>query len=169
MVRRDETLPSYTDLTKWTRWPLPTLIGVHAKTPGERLRQRRLELGLTQEEVGRKFGIGRATIGRWERGEGPVPRRYFRALFQVLSSAPSPATYFDLTLWCKALPKQLQPETFGSIGDRIRFRRLELGPAHHELARRLGVGRIRVPKWECGRCKPATRLEAVIERFLMEA
>src|SRR5207253_9454065 len=61
--------PSFSDLTRWRRKPLPELLQAEPTTPGERLRHRRLELRLSQEEVGSRFGIGRASIGRWERGE----------------------------------------------------------------------------------------------------
>ena len=72
--------PTFSDLTRWSRKPLPELLQVKPKTLGERLRHRRLELGLSQAEVGNRFGIGRASIGRWERGEDPVPRRHRDAL-----------------------------------------------------------------------------------------
>ena len=71
---------SFSDLTRWRRKPLPALLQAKPVTLGERLRQRRLELGLSQEEVGCSLGIGRVSIGRWERGEDPVPRRHRDAL-----------------------------------------------------------------------------------------
>lgn len=38
------------------------------KTIPERLKARRLELGLTQERAAEKLGVDESTVGRWERG-----------------------------------------------------------------------------------------------------
>ncbi|MBI1796284.1 MAG: transcriptional regulator [Candidatus Eisenbacteria bacterium] len=57
---------SFFDLTRWRRTPP---IGIRPATLGERLRAKRLELGLSQEAVGRRFGVSRAAVHRWERGE----------------------------------------------------------------------------------------------------
>lgn len=37
-------------------------------TLGQRLRERRRELGLTQEEVAARLGVAQQTVGRWEAG-----------------------------------------------------------------------------------------------------
>jgi DNA-binding XRE family transcriptional regulator len=59
---------SYFDLTRWRRRPRPDIGPVDPESLGDRLRQRRLQLGLSQAEVGELFGVGRATVYRWERG-----------------------------------------------------------------------------------------------------
>ncbi|OGU10467.1 MAG: hypothetical protein A2W29_04555 [Gemmatimonadetes bacterium RBG_16_66_8] len=59
---------SYFDLTRWRRRPPPDIGAAAAESLGDRLRQRRLQLGLSQAEVGRIFGVGRATVYCWERG-----------------------------------------------------------------------------------------------------
>lgn len=43
-------------------------------TFGRRLLHARLRLGLTQAELGTHFGLGRSTIGDWER-EASIPQR----------------------------------------------------------------------------------------------
>ena len=39
------------------------------KTMGKRINQKREELGLTMEELGKKLGVNKSTISKWERGE----------------------------------------------------------------------------------------------------
>lgn len=55
---------------------------------------------------------------------------------------PEATKYFNLTRSSRRLPTELLPQTFGSLGDRIRFRRLELGLTQRQLAKQLGVGRM---------------------------
>ncbi len=44
--------------------------------PGERFRQVRLALGLTQEKAARRLGVDPATVTRWESGERRPPAGY---------------------------------------------------------------------------------------------
>lgn len=76
------TESSYFDLTRWRRTPPPGVIPV---TLGERLRARRLRLGLSQTEVGRLVGVSRSAVQRWESSQcDPTPTRG-RVLRRVLS------------------------------------------------------------------------------------
>ena len=59
---------SFFDLTRWRRKPLAS-VAVTLETFGERLRARRLQLGLSIEELGRRLNISRGTIYRLERGK----------------------------------------------------------------------------------------------------
>lgn len=59
---------SFFDLTRWRRKP-PGNGTVQPGTFGERVRSRRLQLGLSMEELGRRIGGNRGTIHRLERGE----------------------------------------------------------------------------------------------------
>lgn len=40
---------------------------------GKRIKQRREELGMTQEEIANKIGVTRLTVGRWYRGDVKCP------------------------------------------------------------------------------------------------
>lgn len=42
------------------------------KQMGERIRRRRVELGLTQAAVGKAVGISRAAVAQWERNKNPL-------------------------------------------------------------------------------------------------
>lgn len=37
-------------------------------TPGDRIKNRRIELGLTLEELGKRVGVGKSTVRKWETG-----------------------------------------------------------------------------------------------------
>ena len=58
-------------------------------TDGSLLRERRLELGLTQLEVAQRIGVSEATISRWESGDIANMRRdRIAALAEVLQISP---------------------------------------------------------------------------------
>ena len=37
-------------------------------TPGDRIKNRRIELGMTLEELGKRVGVGKSTVRKWETG-----------------------------------------------------------------------------------------------------
>jgi transcriptional regulator with XRE-family HTH domain len=53
---------SFFDLTRWCRKLPPGLLAEKLETLGDRIRSRRLELGLSQEALGTRFGVGRVTV-----------------------------------------------------------------------------------------------------------
>jgi transcriptional regulator with XRE-family HTH domain len=59
---------SYFDRTRWRRSPPPDLTDGAPISLGERIRHRRLELRLSQEQLGQQFGVRRGAIRQWERG-----------------------------------------------------------------------------------------------------
>jgi transcriptional regulator with XRE-family HTH domain len=48
-----------------------------------RLQQRRLELGLSQQELGENVGVDGMTVSRWERGESIPQRRFWPKLVKL--------------------------------------------------------------------------------------
>jgi len=62
------------------------LIQGHYMSPAE-IRKLRESLGLTQEQVAKKLGAGRATIARWEAGETKPHRLYEQALEKLKARA----------------------------------------------------------------------------------
>ena len=84
------TLPlTYFDRTRWRRRPPTALTDGEAVTIGDRLRRRRLELGLSQVQLGKQLGVGRATVYRWERGECVPKGAWANGLDRFLKQAPT--------------------------------------------------------------------------------
>lgn len=55
---------------------------------GQRLRERRLALGLTQEEVAWEAGVAQGSISYYEQGKNEVPLAVLIALCRALHIAP---------------------------------------------------------------------------------
>jgi len=55
---------------------------------GQRLRERRLALGLTQEEVAWEAGVAQGSISYYEQGKNEVPLAVLIALCRTLRIAP---------------------------------------------------------------------------------
>jgi transcriptional regulator with XRE-family HTH domain len=79
---RDPTL-SFFDLTRWRRKP-PTSVTIQPRTFGERLRERRLRLGLSMKELAQRAGTSRGTVFRVEANKLRPSAKLRRALAQVL-------------------------------------------------------------------------------------
>ena len=141
--------------------------------PG-RLQAIRRRLGLTQAAVALRLGQDEKQVCRWERGR-QAPHRWIagridltlRALEGRPTEGPQKAlTYFDLTRWRRRPPGdgvRIHPQTFG---ERLRFRRLELGLSQSEAGTCLGAGRATVYRWERDACSPPPRFQAVLIQFL---
>jgi transcriptional regulator with XRE-family HTH domain len=54
-------------------------------TATKSLRQRREELGLSQETLGEKIGVDGMTVSRWERGESVPQKRFWPKLIEITS------------------------------------------------------------------------------------
>ena len=50
---------------------------------GDELKQLRMRLGLTQEELGQRLGVARVTVARWEIGLRRVPELAARLMQHV--------------------------------------------------------------------------------------
>jgi transcriptional regulator with XRE-family HTH domain len=68
-----EPQPSYFDLTRWRRRRTIGVDQAKPTTTGERLREARLQLGLSQEAAGRILGVSGKVLYDWERNVTPVP------------------------------------------------------------------------------------------------
>lgn len=61
------------------------------KTIGRRIRERRIELGLTQEDLATKLTMAQNTLSRWETNERVIPAEDMPRLAKALYV---PVTYF---------------------------------------------------------------------------
>ena len=113
---------------------------------GERIRQRRMDLSLTQHTLAMKLGCNHASVAAWEQDASVPLSRRWPAIETVLGSG-------------------LVPERDGLPG-RIRTARLRLGLTQEELARRAGVDERTVRNAETGKHVPSglstQRLRAIL-------
>lgn len=79
---------SFFDLTRWRRRLTRGLAAAQPTTLGERIRETRLRLGMSQDEAGRLFGVSRAVVYRWERGSLPVSASKLAAIRSFLERRP---------------------------------------------------------------------------------
>ena len=56
---------------------------------GQRLRQRRMELNMTQTELARRLGVTPAVVSNYESGQNPVRSELLEKLIQVLDVEPN--------------------------------------------------------------------------------
>lgn len=103
-------------------------------TVGTNIKQRREELGLTQEELAKKMGYkSKSTINKIEAGINDITQSKVVAFSKVLETTPATLMGWD--------------ETFVS---RLRDRRRELGLSVEDIANYLNVDEKEVEKWEIG-------------------
>lgn len=71
------------------------------KTVGEHLRKRRLDLNLTQMEVGGRIGVTESTVWNWEIGGLAQKLRHWPAVIAFLgyNPAPRPKTLAETVVW----------------------------------------------------------------------
>ncbi len=116
---------------------------------GKHIRARRIELGLTQDEVARRAGMSQKTLGSLELGQRQYPTpQQVRTLAAALRSRSA-----ELQI---LVPPIHGPEPKTDFGKFIRLRREERGLTQAGLARRLGV------RPEC--IYPLERQPGVLER-----
>ncbi len=81
-------------------------------TVGERIRQRRIELGLTQEELGKRLGYGKSAVCRVEKEGNNITTDRISKFAKALECSPS-----YLMGWT-ANPNQQQLNLYDAIGNK---------------------------------------------------
>lgn len=135
---------------------------------GERIKQRRTELGLSVDEVAAKIGKARATVYRYENTDiKKMPADILIPLAKALNTTPAyllgfsdePASTVSLDGITNIIPL---PETkpvplvghaimqSNSIGEKIQALRLENHLTLEQVGNAVGVGKSTVRKWENG-------------------
>lgn len=124
-----------------------------------KLEAARRALGLTQREFAAKVGLDEGSLCRWARGSR-TPSLWMagrlKAILAELAGESSnlvwpKQSFFDITRWRRSPVSGLTPST---LGERLRFLRLDLGLSQVEAGKRLGVCRDSVHRWERGDSNP---------------
>ena len=100
---------------------------------GQRIREKRLALGLSSMDIATYFSTSRATLESWESGK--IPSRHNRKM--LLDWLGDNVFYMDIDAW-----------TGAGMGRLIRDRRLEWGMSLEDLGEHLGVHAETVGYWE---------------------
>jgi transcriptional regulator with XRE-family HTH domain len=114
------------------------------KTLGDLLRKRRLDLGLLQQEMAQRLGVGEESVYNWETNRYQPSLRVIPKIVQFLGCVP-----YDTS----GMP----------LGERIVTIRRCLGLSREELAERLRVDESTLRDWEHGRRRPLKRNYAKLE------
>ena len=116
---------------------------------GEHVRKRRLELGLTQKEVGKFLGVSEETVYNWESGKKQPDVKLIPKIIKFLGYVP------------------FEPEGDDLIS-RLKFYKLINGLTVEGLAERISRHPDQVRSWLTGRRKPSRKNEKWIEEILKE-
>lgn len=119
-----------------------------SETIGDRIKSRRIALGLTVDQVAEKIGKNRSTVYRYESNDiEKLTIDILSPLADILQTTP---TY--LVGWTtSAYPNERE---FLQIGERIRIARKTAGLTQRELADKVHVLHTSVCNWEKGISKP---------------
>jgi transcriptional regulator with XRE-family HTH domain len=118
---------------------------------GDRLKKRRLDLGLRQQDVAGQLGVNRRTYENWEAGKHEPEVRYWPGVVSVLGYDPSPEV------------------TCLSLGERIKAARRRDGLSQRQLAERLKLDPTTVQAWESGQVRRRyPRLLRLFEEYVKD-
>lgn len=113
------------------------------------MRQRRKELGLTQQGAARALGVGHSTLKNWERGRTEIRESLYPLVIRFLGHDPNPV-----------------PQ---SLAERIRAARQLSGLSQKALALRLGLDPSTLRAWEAGRGESGHgQVREALEAYLAE-
>jgi transcriptional regulator with XRE-family HTH domain len=108
----------------------PTPYREHPRTLGERIKKRRIELGLTQAEAAKRLAVNSRTVLNWEIGRYDPPIRSMPTILSFLGYDPFSAP--------------------GAVCECLLRKRRENGWSTSEAARELGVDPTTWQDWERG-------------------
>ena len=86
---------------------------------GQRIKQLRLNQGMTQEQFGKLFGAGKGLVSRWENGLSiPSPKR-MKTIANYMGTTPDDLVFntFDCEVWINFGEGQL-PKLLGAFKNR---------------------------------------------------
>ena len=129
---------------------------------GDRIKQRRIELGMSQQELATAMGYtSKSTINKIELGKNDVSQSKVVKFSKVLNTTPSYLMAWDLDDENNDVPDYSKENNeYIEIGQRIKKCRLNLNKSQLDLASSLGIERSTLQKYEAGkRAIPITVLK----------
>lgn len=108
---------------------LPSEIIENPQTIGEHLRNRRLQLKITQKSLGQRLGVSKDCMTWWENGRSHPHIRYYPKLIEFLGYNPFPIDD-------------------KSIGGQIKKYRIENGLSFRKLSKYTGFDQGTLSRWE---------------------
>lgn len=116
---------------------------------GERVRAKRLELGISQREAARELGISHGTLVTWEKGQ----------------RTPAAENIERLALFFKCPIRELLPDMPERLQSPILKKRLALGVSARVVSQTLGFCEGLVARWERGDEKPTPKNAVILARY----
>lgn len=114
----------------------------------ERIKKRRKDLGMSQEELAKKLGYkSRSSINKIELGYNDIPQSKLEAFAAALSVSPEYLLGWVDDTFTTSLNNILNSDGL-NIGSKIKRRREELGLSVDELAEKLGKNRATIYRYE---------------------
>lgn len=125
---------------------LPSGYPQHPATLGAEIRKRRVDLGLSQDELAGRLGVWTSTLRGWELHRHRPTARVLPAVLEFLGGPVE------------------RPS--GSLGARVLAKRRTLGLSQARLAKALGIDRVTLWRVERGETQLADRTRGALTRFL---
>lgn len=118
-------------------------------TTGDRIKQLRNTLGMSQEELGQKVGVKKAAINKYETG---IVVNLKRSVIDKLSAAlhTTPAYLMGWEDEKTNAPLDIPP----NFPARLRYLREQKGETQEQLAEEMGYDLEDITKWEAGESRP---------------
>lgn len=113
---------------------------------GEHIKNRRVQLKLSQSDVAKIFDVCEDSVTGWENGRSTPHIKYCPKLIEFLGYNPFP----------------IETET---LGGRMKKYRIENGLSQEEFAKKMGVDESTVFHWEKGTHVPLTSKLKILEKM----
>lgn len=124
---------------------------------GSLIRCRRLELGMTQEELGNKIGVKKQAVCKYETGRIDLKRDMIKKLATALEVSPS------YLLGMRG--DDVEEVKNFDIGKKIRSLRESTGLSQKDFAQKLDISPARLSNWELGINRPdADMIKTICEK-----
>lgn len=129
-------------------------------TTGDRIKQLRNTLGMSQEELGQKVGVKKAAINKYETG---IVVNLKRSVIDKLSEAlhTTPAYLMGWEDEKTNAPLDIPP----NFPARLRYLREQKGETQEQLAEAMGYDLEDITKWEAGENRPEFKEFSELTRY----